>query len=131
MTLAFESKVVSAAQKHCAKYIHDIHVYSFSAEFEKCSLSIHNGQLTDDCGPGTDWVCDLECNEGFHKHSFTINRHNGFESSEMTRGLYCESGAWKSGFEHFGITASQLCVPDGKSMSFISSRENRSLKHLS
>ena len=97
--------------------------YSFSAEFEKCSLSIPNGQLADDCGPGTDWVCDLECNEGFHKHSFTINRHNGFESSEMTRGLFCDSGAWKTGFEHFGITASQLCVTDGKSVIYLVTRE--------
>ena len=76
-------------------------------------MSIPNGALEPDCGPATDWLCQFDCNEGYHKHSYMFSRLKGFMDPKYTTGLFCECGTWKTGYEQFGIDVSGVCVSEG------------------
>ena len=82
-----------------------------SAEFQKCPLSIPNGNLERHCGPSTDWLCNFECNEGYHAHAYMSGiLKNFFDYPDM---LYCDNGIWKTGYEDLGVDVAGVCVPEG------------------
>lgn len=82
------------------------------ADFQKCPLSIPNGKIIEGCGPGTDWLCDFICNDGFLKHKY-LQKGYGVAS------VYCDTdkGIWKTGYENIGLNISGACYPSGTSCS--------------
>ena len=80
------------------------------AEFHKCPSAIPHGTLEPHCGPATDWLCNFECGQGYNKHAYMSGiLKNFFDHDYM---LYCDGGAWKTGFENLGVDVSQVCAPE-------------------
>ena len=79
------------------------------ADFNKCPATIPHGKLEQVCGPDTDWVCQFECDEGYHTHWYMSGMLKNFYNDQDM--LYCDGDSWKTGYEHLGVDVNKVCVP--------------------
>ena len=83
----------------------------FTADFHRCPLSIPNGRLEPYCGPATDWLCDFKCADGYQIHPFLgTDRLYVSSWSYPPKRLYCENGAWLTGYENLGVAVDSVCA---------------------